>query len=88
MYKPSYVCNTDLSHLPGEHWIAMTIDGMGRVIYFDPSGIFPMYDEFDKFLNKTTTSWTFNDKKLQGSYSSVCGQYCVYFYCVILEINP
>lgn len=76
--KRAYIVNTDPSDLPGEHWIAIYIDEYGRGLYFDSSGVMPLHREFYEFMNRSTTSWTFNHTKLQGNHTLVCGAYCVY----------
>lgn len=77
--RRAYVCNTDRDDAPGEHWVAMYIDSGDNGFYFDPYGIYPLHNEFSEFMNKNTRCWIFNDKRVQGSHSTVCGQYCVYF---------
>ena len=33
-----FVCNTDASHLPGQHWIAIFVDSDGRGEFMDSFG--------------------------------------------------
>ena len=46
--KSLYVCNTDLNHKSGEHWITIYKDNR-RGEYFDSFGIPPLFNEFVKF---------------------------------------
>ena len=72
------VCNTDVKSRPGTHWIAMFIDKTAE--YFDSFGEKPD-QEFEQFMNRHCTSWTFNSRQLQSLVSYYCGQYCI-FYCL------
>ena len=41
--KPfALICNTDLAHEPGTHWIAIYCDEQGIGDYFDPYGLPPL----------------------------------------------
>ena len=71
------VSNTDPHDKPGEHWIAMYIDGE-RGEYFDSFGRAPN-KHFESYMNKHCTIWTFNKKQLQSIISSFCGYYCCMF---------
>ena len=78
------VCNTDPYDRPGEHWIAMYVDGeCGE--YFDSFG-HPPTKVFKDFLNRHCTKWIFNDIQLQSICSRFCGHYCVY-YCILRSRN-
>jgi len=53
------VCNTDPHDKPGEHWIAMYIDG-DRGEYFDSFG--RVHDNvFEDYLNRHCINWIYND---------------------------
>jgi len=52
----------------------MYFDSLRRGSYFDP-----FHKQFIKFMNSHSETWTFNDTVLQPPFSSVCGQYCVYY---------
>lgn len=73
------VVNMDTSNLPGSHWVAIYVrsDGVGE--YFDSYGLAPLSKHHIKFLDTACSSWTVNKVRLQGIYSSVCGQYCCLF---------
>ena len=74
-----YVCNTDPSDMPGQHWITVAIREDGSGEYFDSFGLPPQKEEFAKFLNKETRQWTYNAECLQHPLSTVCGHYCVLY---------
>ena len=77
--KPALlVCNTDVSYLPGQHWLAIFIDSNGRGEFFDSFGREPS-EPFSSFMNEQCRFWTYNDRQLQSVISSVCGHYVCYF---------
>jgi len=75
----AYVINTDDSHLPGTHWVAVYFPHGGSVEYFDSYGLPPMEKDILEFMRRNAASTRFNNVRLQGSKSMVCGQYCVHF---------
>ncbi len=75
-----FVANTDPSHKPGEHWIAIYISEDGNGEYFDSYGEPPdKYPGFLAFLQNNCRTWTYNSKRLQDYISTVCGQYCIFY---------
>ena len=78
-YSSGYIVNTDPINKEGRHWVAIHIDENGRGEFFCSYGNSPKMYNFDKWLDKNTTSWTFNTKRMQGTTSSVCGHYCVFY---------
>jgi len=73
------VCNTDPSYRPGRHWVAICVkDGRGE--YFDSFGRRPSA-EFERYMNRHSRYWTFNDKQLQSVVSQFCGHYSI-CYCL------
>lgn len=74
------ICNTDPSHRPGRHWIAIYVDRHGRGEFFDSFGQ-PPDKHFERYMNDNCINWIFNKKQLQSLISSFCGYYCC-FYCV------
>jgi len=74
------VVNTDASHKPGRHWVCMCMEnGCGE--YFDSFGQ-PPTANFERYLNRHCSSWTFNSRQLQSVISRFCGHYCI-CYCVL-----
>ena len=78
-FPSGYIVNTDPSYKPGEHWVAFYFDGKGKGEFFCSYGEPPKRYNFETWLNKNATSWTFHKNRLQGDLSSVCGQYCLFF---------
>ena len=73
--------STDPMELTGTHWIA---------IYFNKQMIGEFLDSYGKhlihynkhfldFINRNAVEWEHNKIQLQSAFSSVCGQYCIYF---------
>ena len=74
------IVNTDPSNKPGQHWVCVSIDKLGRGYYFDSFGLPPMVNEIEKFLNqRAVKGWKFNKLKIQNALSSTCGNYCVLY---------
>jgi len=74
------VVNTDSANRPGRHWVCMCVDeGYGE--YFDSFGR-PPTANFERYLHRHCSSWTFNSRQLQSVISRFCGYYCVY-YCML-----
>lgn len=73
------VINTKPSNHPGEHWVCVVKTENNTGIYFDSFG-FPPYNlpEIGLILDDCT-EWIFNDIRLQSTFSTVCGQYCIFF---------
>ena len=62
------VWNTDSSGKPGRHWICMHFED-GRGEYFDSFGRRPTAN-FERYLNRHCSSWTFNRRQLQSVISN------------------
>lgn len=70
-----FVVNTVPSSESGQHWICFTVQN-GKMYACDPYGRDPFtYPHLHHFLN----NYSYNIKRIQSTFSSVCGQYCVYF---------
>ena len=74
-----HIVNTDPSYMPGKHWVVIYIGEDGLVEHFDPLGEAPnstiehyLWSISPKGYLKITTA-------LQGSTSSNCGQFCLYY---------
>lgn len=79
MTKCALVANMDQSSGPGTHWVAFFIDEDRTCIYFDSYGQPPQLHAFKEFIDRHSVDWEFNGIRLQGSLSSACGPFCVYF---------
>ena len=67
--------------VPGTHWIAIYFNEQTKGEFFDSSGKHPIYYNkyFLDFMNRTAVEWEHNKIQLQSAFSTVCGQYCIYF---------
>lgn len=74
----SYVCNTAVKNNSGEHWVAIFISASGEGEFFDSYG-FPPNTTFSSFLDINCDSWVRTNVSLQSPFTTVCGQFCVYF---------
>jgi hypothetical protein len=75
------VCNTDPSHKPGQHWVALYVDSRRRGEYFDSFGRRPP-GIIEDYMNRHCVDWLFNVRQLKSAVSNYCGFYCC-FYCVL-----
>lgn len=73
------IANTDTSVQPGTHWVAFYIPIKGSIEYFDSTGVTPQNKFFLKFLKNNGKSIVYNKQRLQGSFSTTCGNYCGVF---------
>ena len=67
-----FVANTDPSTEPGTHWVSFYFPSRDKGEFFDSYGCPPEYYGF-----KRMDTW--NSRKLQSSWSEVCGQYCIFY---------
>ena len=77
----SLVFNTDPKGKPGQHWVAVFVDGKGNGEYFDSYGQPPSSEilplEFVQQLR--SRRFKFNKVQVQGDLSKSCGFYCVLY---------
>ena len=79
-YPSALILNTDPSHKPGQHWVAIYINKNGFGEYFDPYGLEPLWDDFKIFLDENCPNgWTYNNITIQAINSINCGQFCYTF---------
>ena len=71
----SYIVITHKSHQPGEHWVCIFFPITGPPEYFDSFGFSPKVD----FKNFLVEDYIYNRRFIQYPFSSVCGQYYMYF---------
>lgn len=77
-YPSAYICNTDPSSQPGEHWVAIYFESPQQAEYFDSFGIRP-YGKFYKFAKKNATKVMYSREWLQSPDTRVCGLYTLYY---------
>ena len=74
------VVNADPSNRPGSHWMAIYIAETGLGTYFDSYGLSPsIFPDVNTFLKKECDSYRYNNRRIQGFNSTVCGQYAIFF---------
>jgi hypothetical protein len=73
------VVNTDVASGPGEHWVCIYVDSLGRGEYFDSYGREPLKQVENLFKKNNIINYTYNGTPLQAVGSIVCGQYCLYY---------
>lgn len=80
-FPSAYIANTDPTSKPGTHWVAFYFADEVHGEFFDSYGMSPDFynEKFEQFVKTNSSTWTFNDKKLQSLDSQVCGQYCLYY---------
>lgn len=71
------IINTDRSDQPGKHWVAVYIDRIGNVEYFDSYGQSPLREVYSKFRARKIARVI--TTPIQAAGSVVCGQYCIFF---------
>ncbi len=80
-YPCGIIVNTDDHTKPGTHWLLIFIESPDYGEFIDSYGNPPSYysDRFIKYLNKHCKEWTYNHKSLQDTFSTVCGEYTIFF---------
>ncbi len=76
----SLIANLDPASQPGSHWVCIHIDASGGTEFFDSYGRSPETKEIVQYMKKYGSSEILCcPERLQGGFSSSCGQYCVYY---------
>ena len=70
-----YMCNTDPSSDPGDHWVVLHAAADGGE-YFDSLGGAISHDEFALLLGGEYICVSVHTQEL---LSSLCGQYCIFY---------
>lgn len=83
---PAYfIVNTHPSHMPGEHWLAMTLDENGQASFFDSYGFPPDFEFYPSsimtFLEDRSSKIWHHNNQLQNTLSTVCGHHCIFYLC-------
>ena len=80
-YPKSFVVNTDPTEHSGTHWIAIYFNKQMKGEFFDSYRKHPIHynKHFWNFMNRNNVEREHNKIQLQSNFSTVCGQYCVYF---------
>ena len=72
-----FIINLDPSWEKGSHWVAVMSTSKGFCEYFDSFGWDSPYAHLKKGLLKN--NYIFSQKRLQHSFSTTCGQWCLLF---------
>lgn len=78
-YPCCAVVNTKPHNHNGEHWISFIKTKENNGLYFDSMGFNPSNLREIALVLDYTNEWQFNDVQLQSLFSTVCGQYCIFF---------
>ena len=80
-YPAALIANVDTHDKSGSHWVAFYFNKSRQGEFFDSYGRHPARCSplFETFLKKFSVTWTYNKKSLQSFWSTVCGQYCLYY---------
>lgn len=81
-HKYAAIFNTDPSNKPGQHWIALVIDGVAKSIcFFDSNGTNPPKEitAFINKINKKLRYHVFINTKVHQTGDGSCGLYAINF---------
>lgn len=84
--RPAYfIVNTHPAHMPGEHWLSLTLEKNGEATFFDSFGFPPNFIYYPQsilnFMEKFSKIIKYHNGQLQDLLSSVCGHHCIYYLC-------
>jgi hypothetical protein len=80
LIEPSIiVINLDKHYISVSHWVAVCFSDSGYAEYFDSYGLPPYKLEIMAYLQRHSSSWTFDRHRLQGLTNNVCGHYCCFY---------
>ena len=76
------IVNLEKSGHPGSHWVALYLPKRftGTAEYWDSYGQPPTIPRFLRLLNRYKR-YVYNRIMLQSPFSTVCGQYCLFYLC-------
>lgn len=73
------ICNTDTAKKPGTHWFALFKVSQDTMEYFDSYGSIGIDGGVKEAISTKFANIVHNDQRLQGTNSSVCGQYSLLY---------
>lgn len=81
--KPAYfIVNTHPNHLPGEHWLTLTVEENVVSTFFDSFGLSPESLHYPQtilhFLQRGSRFIYYHDRQIQHPLSIVCGEHCIF----------
>ena len=80
-YPKSFVVKIDPMELAGIHWIAIYFNEQMKGEFFDFYGknLIHCNKHLLDFMNRNAVEWEHNKIPIQSAFSTVCGQYYIYF---------
>ena len=83
-FPAAIIANTHPSEKSGEHWVAFYFSSKAKGDFFDSYGHAPktLDPAFRRWMQRVTSQKAklqYNQRRVQGPWSSVCGHYCLYF---------
>ena len=85
-YRPLlFIANTDPHFKPGRHWVVIYF-GEEHNEYFDPLGKQPNSIIEDYLTQMGPNGYLRNVRRVQGAQSVNCGQFCLYYAFLKVEI--
>ena len=72
------IVNTHAHNLPGEHWLAISIDRNKRGEIFDSLAM-PVSILLARWMNQFTRTWQRNHYSFQNPLSASCGAFVLYY---------
>ena len=76
--KGIYICNEQTSRKPGSHWF-LVITESDKVYFIDSFAQSPKYYGVDKKLQKLKRPVAVLSDSIQNPFSTLCGEYCLFF---------
>jgi hypothetical protein len=76
-----YIVNTDVSGLPGTHWVAFYFPRRGWPEFFDSAGYPPEHHHcrFKHVLLANGSHYLYSRRRVQDFRTLTCGQFCLYY---------
>jgi hypothetical protein len=79
-FPSAFIINTQPLPLPGEHWVAVIMHSSSEADFFDSLGKpLETYPLIENFIYKNSEHCNVKCKRLQPSYSNLCGLYVLVF---------
>lgn len=79
-FPSAFIINTEPLPLPGEHWVVVIIHSSSEADFFDSLGKpLETYPFIENFVYKNSKHCNSKCKRLQPSYSNLCGLYVLVF---------
>ena len=77
-YYSISICNEQPSNMNGSHWFLIFCQGE-ELFFLDSLSRSPKFYDIENKLKKMRTTYVSLDYALQSPFSTVCGEYCIFF---------